>query len=766
LGNADLTPERYEWTVDTTAPGADILAPLPAKYSNSKSATFQFNYTAMEPGTVKYQCKLDTEPVFTDCTSPKTYTGLVDGERTFLVQAIDEAGNADLAPATHTWIVDTLPPGATISSSPPKYSNSNSATFQFTHTATELGTVRYQCKLETEADFTPCTGPKTYTGLSEGSHTFEVLAIDEAGNVDSKPAKYTWTVDIKQPDTFIDEKPANPTNARSAKFTFHSDDKGTVRYECRLLPATFTPCMAPVDYTALSGDEYTFEVRAIDEAGNVDPSPASYTWTVDTKEPDTVIDDKPANPTHSADATFTFSSDDKGTVKYECRLLPATFTSCAGPVSYTGLSEGPHTFEVRAIDAAGNVDSTPAPYQWTVDLTKPDVNIVSGPSAPTRETSATFGFNSNEAAKDVTYLCRLDDALDFTPCPNPQTYTGLGEGRHTLQVIAMDKAGNMSVMPAERTWTVDTTAPVTKIVSGPASTTRQTSATFDFDVATPEPGVKYECKLDTEADFTECPDPKTYTGLGEGKHTLLVRAVDALGNADLTPERYEWTVDTLGPVAPVVSQSLEGATFDTSTPVLTGTAEPGSTVTVIIDGKEVGTVTADASGNWNYTPTTSLKDGPHEVKARATDPSGNEGPVSDGRTFTVRDTTKPETTITSGPSGSTSESSATFHFSANEPGVTYECSLDGAAYTPCTSPVTFNDLAPGEHTFQVRSRDTAGNVEASPDSRTWTVTDGKGGGDISFLGDGFGCSATGGDSTLVLMGLGSFLALARRRRRN
>jgi uncharacterized protein (TIGR03382 family) len=155
---------------------------------------------------------------------------------------------------------------------------------------------------------------------------------------------------------------------------------------------------------------------------------------------------------------------------------------------------------------------------------------------------------------------------------------------------------------------------------------------------------------------------------------------------------------------------------------------------------------------------------------RATDEAGNTGGSSSSHSFTVaQDTTAPDTTLTSGPSGTTSEHGATFEFSANEEGVTYECSLDGAAFTPCTSPAVFTGLSEGEHTFQVRARDAAGNVDPTPATRTWTVSGnpdpGNAGGDIAFLGDGFGCSATGGDSSLVLMGLGTFLALARRRRR-
>ena len=129
-----------------------------------------------------------------------------------------------------------------------------------------------------------------------------------------------------------------------------------------------------------------------------------WTWTVDVTPPNTMITSSPPSLTNQDGAAFTFTADESP-VTFQCRLDGAAFSGCGTPIAYAGLADGAHTFRVRATDAAGNPDPTPAVFTWTVDTAPPNTTITSAPPDPTGSTSATFTFTATEAG---TFTCQLD----------------------------------------------------------------------------------------------------------------------------------------------------------------------------------------------------------------------------------------------------------------------------------------------------------------------------------------------------------------------
>ena len=117
---------------------------------------------------------------------------------------------------------------------------------------------------------------------------------------------------------------------------------------------------------------YILSSRATDLEGNVG-SAASVNFTIDNTPPDTAIDDGPIGTVYTKSAHFEFSASPPATHSFECSLDGGEFIACTSSSSqdYSGLTVGPHDFEVRAIDAAGNVDPLPASRLWAIAAPEP-----------------------------------------------------------------------------------------------------------------------------------------------------------------------------------------------------------------------------------------------------------------------------------------------------------------------------------------------------------------------------------------------------------
>ncbi|MCE9575231.1 MAG: cell envelope biogenesis protein OmpA, partial [Deltaproteobacteria bacterium] len=697
-GNTDATPATATWTTDLTPPDT-TLTDMPPALDNA--ADVQFSFTATEAGT--FECSLDGG-AYAACATMHDVTGLPNGAHTFDVRAIDAVGNVDPTPAHWDWSIDLSTPNTVIDSGPVGSVQATTAVFTFSSPNAGAGAT-FDCALDAAA-LAPCgsTSTITYTGLAEGDHTFTVRVTNMAGTPDPTPEQQGWNVDHTAPVVTITSGPTGVTNDSTPSFDFTATGNPTT-VECKIDTGAFAACTSPFSM-ALADGAHTLTVRATDAAGNVGTDAQAF--SIDTGLPDTTIVTGPASPTSTTTAAFTFTSTEAGT--FECALDGAAFAACATPKSYASLIDGMHTLLVRAKDTAGNLDATPASYAWTVDTIAPDTTIATKPTDPSTVATATFTYTSNETA--VTYECKLDGAA-FAACPtsNP-TYSGLAEGSHTFQVRARDGANNVDATPASYTWLVDTLAPTTTIVTKPSDPSNVATATFTY--TSNESGATFECALDGAA-FAACPASNpTYSGLAEGSHTFQVRARDAANNVDASPATYTWTVDTIAPDTTIGAKPTDPSNVATATFTYTS-SEAAVTYECKLDG---AAFVACPTSNPTYS---GLAEGSHTFQVRARDAANNVDASPATYTWLV-DTLAPTTTIVTKPTDPSTVATASFTYTSNESGVTFECALDGAAFASCpTGNPNYSGLAEGSHTFQVRARDAANNVDASPATYTWKV---------------------------------------------
>ena len=337
---------------------------------------------------------------------------------------------------------------------------------------------------------------------------------------------------------------------------------------------------------------------------------------------------------------------------------------------------------------------TPTPDSGTPLGEAPDTVLVSSPPALTNQSLATFQFSSPTVAR---FVCSLDQGA-FQACASPFNVR-LADGAHQFAVAAVD-GDQQDPTPATASWTIDTVAPT--VTLDVPSVSASPSATF-----TASEQASFECSVDG-ASFTSCATPLTLGSLPDGSHQLSVRAIDLAGNVGSAASKA-FTVDTTPP-ALVITSGPAGATNST-TATFVYDAGDATSLSCTIDS---ATVSPCASGT-AYAVTA----GTHHFRVTAQDAIGNSASAT--WDWTV-DLTAPDTSITSGPSGTVTTASVSIAFTSTEAGSTFQCSLDGAAYASCTSPASYGPLVDGDHTFSVQATDPAGNLDLSPATASWTTS--------------------------------------------
>ncbi len=629
------------------------------------------------------------------------------------------------------------------------------------------------------------------TNLSEGNHAITTTATDAAGNTSPASTAVTFVVDTVAPGAPAivsitdDVAPGtgtlgsgSSTNDPRPQLTGTAEAGSTVTiYDNGIAIGTavvgsngswsFTPSVN------LSEGSHQLTVRATDVAGNTGLASPVFTVTVDVTAPQTpsgfiINDDTGVLKGAIGAGQFTDASEPRLTGRgepgstitvYDNGVVIGTTTVLPnGTWSITPtnpLAEGAHSITLRETDAAGNQSGLSQPINFTVDLTPPlapenvvisaDGTTVTGTAEP--GSTVTIRENGVKVGEAVA-----DDQGNFSVDLIPPKANG-----EALTADATDTAGNTG--PTAPFDAPDITAAQTPVitgvvddapgVTGPVSQNGLTNDSTPTINGTGEPGTTITLYSGTTEIGTAVVSANGQwsitleTALPDGGHVLTATAVDANNNLSGTSNTWSITVDTAAPGAPAITQVIDdvpgrtGAldtneTTNDTLPTLNGTGEPGSTVTIRLDGQDIGTAVVNSGGAWTFTPTTPLVNGQHTFTVVASDAAGNASAPSAGFTFTVDTTPPPAATIDTvsdnvGPvqlplnSGDTTDDTLPQLQGTAPDGTTitiYDGTtllgtavLDGSggwSFTPTTP------LTDGPHSLTVHATDEAGNTTISP----------------------------------------------------
>lgn len=541
----------------------------------------------------------------------------------------------------------------------------------------------------------PYSWPADYTGTD----TYQFTPTDDHKGTGSSG---TLTVRVR-PNTTIDDATipgtlhhpdlADPakrflgsTTETEAAFEFSSPQSPVVAYECRhLLDGDvlddWSECSdqstGDIQLEDLDDGLHRLEVRAINDEGVEDGTPAFRTWRVDNTVPETEVFEAPHSnlpnqqPRLTKDTTPTYKFRATAAERslqeymtYECRVMwgpqSGVWMPCGVPsdvdssaaIDIVGgtnpdfgidlpLPEGDYEIQVRATDEVGLLGPVMTEL-LTVDTTPPETALASGPEGliNTRELNYVLGSSQGQS----TFLCKVEGqnvgvVIPLGPCPSSlpdgsrPTFTVPADDIYTLTAVAVDPADNQDPTPLEVEFEVDATEPETTMDNlvdyvdgnGPTALRRTQSRKVDvtFTGTDSRKLQGFQCRLDSNDDeaWQLCQSVERFSGLSDGDHRLEIRARDEAGNFDSTPEVLEWAVDRTPPVT----------TFTVAPDPVTNDADPafGFEADEAISGSvctlDGGTpVSCGASFTLaDLGAPGGVDDGMHQVTVRSTDIAGN-----------------------------------------------------------------------------------------------------------------------------------------------
>jgi VCBS repeat-containing protein len=412
---------------------------------------------------------------------------------------------------------------------------------------------------------------------------------------------------------------------------------------------------------------HNFTATARDAANNTGPASTAFALTIDTGAPAApalalaaASDSGAAGDRLTSDSTPTLTGTAEAgatvTILRNGSAVSTTMAAADGGWSYasTALGDGAHAFTAFATDAAGNAGPASAALALTIDTSAPGAPVID--LAAAEDTGASDSDNlTNRASVTLSVLAETGSTVTLNgqsalATAGAASFTvALAEGHNSFSATATDAAGNASAAGV-LTITRDSDADLgddlaVSLNDSLINAAERTAVAFTLTGLDADAIATLTFASSSGGSLT-----RTLSGngggaidlssLGDGAISVSVAASDAAGNS-ATGLGASATLDATGPAAPTLALDADsdtgtpgdGATLDT-TPTLSGTTEPGATVTILRDGLDIGSATADAGGGWSFT-SVELATGSYSFTAFATDIAGNAGPASAAFALTI-----------------------------------------------------------------------------------------------------------------------------------
>ncbi len=759
IGQTNGFTDTWLFTVDTTPPSVPATdSPDPGDIISTTTTTFWW-FRALDnlTGVLSYTVVV-TGPsagVYSDTVGTILADLTLGGEGvyTWMVQAIDGAGNpSDFSPPI-TFTLDLTPPLTPTLIAPPDGTLTRTNTVDLVWSRIN-DAANYQVYLNSDPALVPDPGTGSNvvssTVLADGVYTWTVEALDSFSRSSGITATWAFTVDTTAPSVPGAVSPGlgDTLASNMVPFTWtESSDalSGVVSYTVVVTgpgASVYSGTVGSITSTLLTlgaDGVYTWGVRAIDAAGNVSALSPGVPFTVDATAPEAPVLIAPPDGTITNTTAITLEwLRVEQTVSYTVQLNGSAYevpqAGSASIISPTVLAEGVYTWTVEAFDSFGRGSGLAASWVFTIDTTLPPAPALISPPNETVTSTSTINFIWSDAGLDADHY-NLQITYGVTPTiygPITGTSESImlndGDGVYTWTVEAVDAAGNHSGYTD--TWTLELqgTPPPIPVLISPISGTLFATDTVAFEWT--DTGAVTYTLIVSDTVYPTADTTYTVPGLADGVYTWTVAAYNGLGLTNGPAATWAFTVDTTAPSVPgavspglgdTLASNMVPFTWTESSDALSGVVS----YTVVVTGPGAS-VYSGTVGSITSTLLTLGADGVYTWGVRAIDAAGNVSALSPGVPFTV-DATAPEAPVLIAPPDGTitNTTAITLEWLRVEQTVSYTVQLNGSAYevpqAGSASIISPTVLAEGVYTWTVEAFDSFGRGSGLAASWVFTI---------------------------------------------